>query len=143
DRIERVPTRDLQAFLAFSRGLQEEDAGDFAAAAAAFAQAAALDPGFELAATRAGEAAALSSAGGTVSAALGAGKAVRGGGPSGGPGGPGGPGDLLGSRLSSLNESIGSHVVPTEETRSGEVPFAPPEVAPIPDPPPPPPNSGN
>ena len=74
DRIERVPTRDLQAFLAFSRGLQEEDAGNFTAASAQFEQAVRLDPGFDLAATRAGEAKAMSSAGGSMSAALGAGK---------------------------------------------------------------------
>jgi tetratricopeptide (TPR) repeat protein len=141
DRIERIPTRDIQAFLAFSRGLQEEDAGNFAAAAEQFGQAAALDPGFDLAAARAGEAEAMSSAGGTVSAALGAGKAASGSSGRGGAGGPSGPVDLLGSRLSNMNESIGSHIVPTEETRSGEVPFEPPVIEPIPDPPPPP--SGN
>ena len=143
DRIERVPTRDIQAFLAFSRGLQEEDAGNFTAASAQFEQAVRIDPGFEAAATRAGEAKAMSSAGGTVSAALGAGKeASSGGTKGGGPSGPGGPRDLLGSRLSNMNESIGAHVVPTEETRSGEVPFEPPVIEPIPDPPPPP-SGGN
>ncbi|HEU5217570.1 MAG TPA: hypothetical protein VFU23_02870 [Gemmatimonadales bacterium] len=40
------PTVDIQAFLAFSRGLGAEDRGDFAAATAFFEQAAASDPAF-------------------------------------------------------------------------------------------------
>lgn len=39
-------TRDLAAFLAFSRGLVQEDAGNYAAAAAHFSQALVADPGF-------------------------------------------------------------------------------------------------
>ena len=140
DRIERVPTRDIQAFLAFSRGLQEEDAGNFAAAAAQFGQAAALDPGFQAAATRAGEAQAMSSAGGSISAALGAGKTASSGEAKGS--GAGGSGDLVGSRLSNMNENLGAHIRPGEETRSGEVPFEEPVIEPIPDPPPPP-SGGN
>ena len=44
--IEQRPTANLQAFLAYSRGLEAEDRGDFAGAATAFGEAAALDPGF-------------------------------------------------------------------------------------------------
>ena len=51
-------------------------------------------------------------------------------------------GDLLGSRLSNMNENLGAHVRPGEETRSAEVPFEEPVIEPIPDPPPPP-SSGN
>lgn len=92
DRIERMPTRDLEAFLAFSRGLQEEDAGNFSAAAELFGQAAALDPGFDVAAAKAGEAQALSSASGPISAALGAAKTVSAGSLKGG-------GDLFGIEM--------------------------------------------
>jgi tetratricopeptide (TPR) repeat protein len=133
-RIEQIPTRDLQAFLAFSRGLREEDAGNFAAASAQFQQAARLDPGFSLAGQRAGAAQAMSSAAGPITAALGAGKTTTGGGnPQ-----SSSMSDLVGARLDNLNQNIGAHVVPTEETRSAETPFEPPVIEPIPDPPPPP-----
>jgi TolB-like protein len=137
DRIEQIPTRDLQAFLAFSRGLWEEDAGDFAAAAAQFQQAARLDPGFSLAGQRAGAARALSNTAGPISAALDGGKTATGAGAGGSQSSM--MSDLVGARLSTLNQNIGAHVVPSEETRSAETPFEPPAIEPIPDPPPPPP----
>lgn len=43
------PTADLQAFLAFSRGLEAEDRGDFEAAAANYQAALARDPNFRAA----------------------------------------------------------------------------------------------
>ncbi len=46
------PTADLQAFLAYSRGLLREDAGDFAGAASAYGEAARRDPAFRAAAVR-------------------------------------------------------------------------------------------
>lgn len=54
--ISERPTADLQAFLAFSRGLADEDRGDFAAAAAQFEIAARRDPSFTAARTRAQQA---------------------------------------------------------------------------------------
>lgn len=53
-RLEQKPTRNLQAFLAYSEGLQLLDAGDFGGAAARFEAAAGMDPGFD-AATSAAE----------------------------------------------------------------------------------------
>jgi hypothetical protein len=50
--VSERPTADLQAFLAFSRGLQAEDNGDFAGAAAAFSAAVAQDPNFRAARDR-------------------------------------------------------------------------------------------
>lgn len=50
--IERVPTRNLQAFLAYSRGLEREARGDFEGAAEAYRQARTLDPDFSRAARR-------------------------------------------------------------------------------------------
>ncbi|MFT5142240.1 MAG: TolB-like protein [Rhodothermales bacterium] len=44
--IEVVPTQNLQAFLAFSRGLVAEDAQDYGAAALLYQQAFQLDPSF-------------------------------------------------------------------------------------------------
>jgi tetratricopeptide (TPR) repeat protein len=46
------PTADLQAFLAFSRGLEAEDRGDFQAAQANYNQAVARDPNFRAARDR-------------------------------------------------------------------------------------------
>jgi hypothetical protein len=50
--IGRKPTSDMQAFLAFSRGLEAEDRGDFAAAADAYADAERRDPRFSQAQRR-------------------------------------------------------------------------------------------
>jgi TolB-like protein len=47
--IRQKPTENLQAFLAFSRGLVAEDNGDFSAAARFFNDASARDPGFQAA----------------------------------------------------------------------------------------------
>jgi TolB-like protein len=46
------PTADLQAFLAFSRGLEAEDRGDYVAAEAGFSAAVARDPNFRAAKVR-------------------------------------------------------------------------------------------
>jgi TolB-like protein len=50
--IEQTPTRDLLAFLAFSRGLELEDGGDLAGAAAQYREAIRIDPGFSMAGER-------------------------------------------------------------------------------------------
>jgi tetratricopeptide (TPR) repeat protein len=47
------PTADIQSFLAFSRGLEAEDRGDFSGAAVFFQQAVTRDPGFNAAKARA------------------------------------------------------------------------------------------
>lgn len=60
--IEERPTADLQAFLAFSRGIEAEDRGDLGAARRAFQDAAARDPAFRAARDRAAAAARLSGA---------------------------------------------------------------------------------
>lgn len=46
EKIAYIPTQNLDAFLAYSKGLQEEDAGDFNQANDFFRQAVQLDPGF-------------------------------------------------------------------------------------------------
>lgn len=56
ERVMRIPTTNLQAVLAFGRGLQAADAGDWAQAATHFLEAARLDPNFSPAAGRAQEA---------------------------------------------------------------------------------------
>lgn len=53
ERVLRRPTANLQAVLAYGRGLESADAGDFARAAEHFREAASLDPGFAAARQRA------------------------------------------------------------------------------------------
>ena len=48
--INQRPTQNVQAFLAYSRGLEAEDRGDFNGARDAFGEAAGLDPSFRAAA---------------------------------------------------------------------------------------------
>ena len=55
--IEERPTRSLAAFLAYSRGLVAEDAGDFTAASRFFQDAVRIDPGYGAAAERSSTAA--------------------------------------------------------------------------------------
>jgi len=62
EAINQRPTQSLQAFLAYSRGLEAEDNGLFGAAEADFNQAATLDPGFRAAAASAASATSLSAA---------------------------------------------------------------------------------
>jgi TolB-like protein len=69
-RVMRVPTTNLQAVLAFGRGLQAADAGDWARAAGFFLEAARLDPNFSPAAGRAQEAVAAAAAVATTTASL-------------------------------------------------------------------------
>jgi TolB-like protein len=126
-RIEQVPTQNLQAFLAFSRGLQEEDAGRFDAAAGQYRQASQLDPSFSAAAERA-----------TIAGSL----SVESPSPQLPPMGPAAPTvDLLGSRLDQLNATIGAHLMPGQDQRNPQVDIVPPEGFTLPDPPPPP-NAG-
>lgn len=68
--ISPVPTESLDAFLAFSQGLLEEDQGNFEAAAQLYRQAVDLDPGFEVSAQRAVKAESMSAAGGAPQNAL-------------------------------------------------------------------------
>ncbi len=49
EAIAQVPTQNLQSFLAYSKGLMQEDAGDFKSAASFFQRASQLDPHFKAA----------------------------------------------------------------------------------------------
>ena len=59
--IEQRPTRSMQAFLAFSQGLQLEDQGRFADAASRYQEAGRLDPAFAQALQRGAQAQAMAS----------------------------------------------------------------------------------
>jgi len=68
--ISERPTRDLQAFLLYSRGLEAQDRGDFRTSGASFKAAAARDPTFQAAAQQAQSSDAAQSAGVTTDNAL-------------------------------------------------------------------------
>lgn len=62
ERVRQRPTANVQALLAFGRGLEAEDRGDWAEAARQYARALAIDPGFAMAGARAADAEAISAA---------------------------------------------------------------------------------
>jgi TolB-like protein len=64
------PTADLQAFLAYSRGLESEDRGDWAAAASNFSAAVARDPNFRAAKAKEAKAQSVAQAQGTTATQL-------------------------------------------------------------------------
>jgi len=112
--ISERPTADLQAFLAFSRGLEAEDRGDYQAAAGAYQSATERDPNFKVAREKLGTVQQLSLGVSIVPAVL-AGLGTRSGpaSPVGvGPRGvvavrPSGPGDLLRSLVGGTVPSTG------------------------------------
>lgn len=53
--IQKIPTRNVEAFLAYSRGIEALNNGDYDAAHIAFGDAARIDPGFEQAKVMQGE----------------------------------------------------------------------------------------
>jgi TolB-like protein len=68
--ISERPTADLQAFLAYSRGLEAEDRGDFQAAADQFSAAVARDPNFRSAKNKQAQNQRMAAAMGTTPAQL-------------------------------------------------------------------------
>ena len=132
DRIAEAPTRNVQAFLLYARGLQDEDAGRFGAAAEHYRQAARLDAGFRQAAERARQAEATADAGGTVEAGLAAALAVE---------NLGAGMNLVQRRLENLNGTVGGAFFPGGDGARGgatEAATATGALGPLPDPPPPP-----
>jgi len=101
--INQRPTRDLQAFLLYSRGLEAQDRGDFRAAAADFQGASQRDPGFQAAGTQA-QGASQAAAGGSASAPEVAG--AFGGGPA--PGPAPGPSENTTTLTSAINSTVPS-----------------------------------
>jgi len=105
--ISERPTRDLQAFLLYSKGLEAEDRGDFAGAAQAFQSAARIDPGFRAASQQAAtsqDAQAATAAPATAIAL---------------PTPPPGPGGGSGTLFTAINGAVPSSSVVLQGTASG------------------------
>ncbi|HEX7071831.1 MAG TPA: CsgG/HfaB family protein [Rhodothermales bacterium] len=109
EAIETVPTRNLQAFLLYSRALEQEDEGAFGAAAESYRRAARIDPSFSRAVEAAERTESMDVASTTdqvMAAAVETGVAAD-------------PAEtLMRSRVENLNQSLGSHVVPGTDQRS-------------------------
>ena len=135
------PTADLQAFLAFSRGLEAEDRGDFEAAQAEYRSALARDPNFRAASQRASTVQ-LSVGAATIPPPVLAGYAPRTDGTggtqprSGGTGGVvvvSGRGPILNSGVLNTIPSIGSTLTNRISTQIGPVTQQPGTRAPLPE----------
>lgn len=137
ERIERVPTENLQAFILYSLGLERESARDFQAAEVYFNQAVALDPNFSQARARADASGAMSVGGGTRDRALVAANMVD---PPVEPEGPVSDRDLVAERLRKMDGTIGAEFIPGDENRKGaeEAARGGAAVTDLPQPPPPP-----
>lgn len=96
EQIEQIPTQNMQAFLAYSRGLGFRDRGLYQMASTAFGEATTLDPGFTQAAAEAARADALATLGGDADAAIQAANQAAAAAEDGG-------GDLVGLRMSILS----------------------------------------
>ena len=115
--ISERPTKDLEAFLLYSRGLTAQDQGNYSAASQAFSAAAARDPGFGAASSAAQSSVQAQSASTTtpadvVTADVG-----------GGAGGGSNPGSDLGQTLGAqINSTVptGAGVLPTGSGDNGK-----------------------
>jgi hypothetical protein len=70
DQIQTIPTKNLQAFIAYSIGLEKEGQGDFESAGVYFKQASAIDPSFAPAKAKADLSDAMNLSGNTKESAL-------------------------------------------------------------------------
>ena len=131
----RSPTRNLQAFLAYSQGLEAEARGDYEAAAQAFQRAQELDPGFSEAANQQEEAEGLSAAGGKTEEALQAARQIE---------APASGIDLAQNRQEIMSETVGTGPPADEDGESSDErqPAQEQGDAILRDPPPPPSSGG-
>lgn len=109
--ISERPTRDLQAFLLYSKGVEAEDRGDFVAAAQAFQGAARVDPGFRAASEQAATSQDAQAATAAPATAIALPTALPGPGPSAGPG--------SGTLFTAINGAVPSSSVVLQGTASG------------------------
>jgi TolB-like protein len=139
--IEDVPTQSIQAFLAYSRGLMEEDRGNYGAAAQYYQRATQIDPTFQQAQQRQQRARSAQVGGGSQAQAM----ATATGEAAAQPQSAGSPGvDIVEQRLRSMGAGPGGaggdgdeERDPAQESTNAE------EEAELDDPPSPPPASGS
>jgi len=111
EKIQLIPTKNLQAFMAYCQALEKEDAGQFNAALQLYQKAMQLDPGFSSAKTKAEAAESLSLAGGSKEQTLAAAQAME------NSSAAVTSRDLVEVRLQNLAGSIGSNFMSGQDTR--------------------------
>jgi tetratricopeptide (TPR) repeat protein len=111
ERIQRIPTQNLQAFFAYCRGLEQEDRGNFPGAAKAYQEAFKLDPAFRPAQVKSEATQSFLQAGGTHAEVLDQLASIE------QPESAAESQDLVNSRLNNLSNSIGSNFVPGQDSR--------------------------
>lgn len=115
--ISERPTRDLQAFLLYSKGLEAEDRGDYAGAARAYQGAARIDPGFRAAGQQAATSQDVQAAASAPATEI----AI--------PAAPEGPGSLAvggGTLFTAINSAVPSGAVVLQGTAGGSASGPPP-----------------
>ena len=115
EKIMFIPTRNIQAFMAYCKGLEQQDAGQYQAAAASFQSAVQQDPNFSIAETKLEENQTLITASGDTESML----ATREPRPE--IESPVRTDDLLTARLENLSQNIGAALVPGQDTREAAV----------------------
>ena len=113
ERILRIPTKNLQAFMAYCKGLEKQDAGQFSEAVSYFNQATRLDPDFEMASQKAEESESLVQLGTEAEAILSALDRTREV-PITAPDAV----DLINNRLQIVTENMSVNFVPGQENRN-------------------------
>jgi len=106
-RIQYIPTKNMQAFIAYCMGLDLQDGGNYKAAAAQFEKAAGLDPNFSLANNNAATAENMDLAAGSIehfAASIIPIEKLQ-------------LNNLVTDRLHSLNINIGSNFIPGKDNR--------------------------
>ncbi|MFQ5865025.1 MAG: CsgG/HfaB family protein [bacterium] len=136
ERIQRIPTQNMQAFLAYCNGLEKEDAGQFEAAVKFYQQALKLDPNFKPAQIKAEAAESSSQAGGSSDEVLEQIAKIE------GKEAPptGSSEDLVNARLENLGNNVGSNFAPGQDSRKSteEAESSGADLGELPEPPPPP-----
>ena len=114
EKIQTVPTRNLQAFIAYSIGLEKEGRGDYDAAGVYFKQASSIDPNFAPAKAKVDVMESLSLAGGTREQAFAAAQTAD---PLPAPDAADRGGNLMTDRIMKLHQGIGTGLMPGQDSR--------------------------
>jgi len=107
--IEFIPTQNIQAFLAYSRGLREEDAGAYGMAAGFYRRASRLDPDFTIAKEAAERAETMDAADMDISELVAQSSDIESMNMF--------DVDLMGLRIEIMNNELGSGIIPGDESR--------------------------
>jgi tetratricopeptide (TPR) repeat protein len=142
EKIDYIPTQNLQAFFAYCRGLDEQDAGNLQSAATFFRQAATLDPSFNEAVSKVEQVESMNYSGSDAASSA---AAARKSDPDLVTVAPSSVQEnLIESRLNNLENNLGSNFIPGADQRQSAEETGTKIITSqnLPDPPPPPPPSG-